>query len=73
MHNQQLDPVQDMYNTSMLMNDASKPAVDGEQVATLVLDLPARLLAHYVKAPHAPQALRLSYVCSCCIALETSQ
>jgi hypothetical protein len=36
----------------------------------LGLDLPARLLADYVNAPHAPQALRLAYVCTTCLALD---
>ena len=50
---------------------ANELARHGATLRALGLDLPARLLADYVNAPHAPQALRLAYVCTTCIALET--
>ncbi|MCC7599174.1 SWIM zinc finger family protein [Janthinobacterium sp. FW305-129] len=51
---------------------AGELARHGATLRALGLDLPAGLLAAYVSAPRAPEALRLAYVCTTCIALEAA-
>lgn len=54
------------------MDVANELARHGATLRALGLDLPARLLAAYVGAPNAGQALRLAHVCTTCIALDTA-
>lgn len=49
---------------------ASELARHGATLRALGLDLPARLLADYVRQPRAGEALRLAYVCTTCLALD---
>ncbi|OEZ50087.1 hypothetical protein JAB1_12020 [Janthinobacterium sp. MP5059B] len=51
---------------------AGELAQHGATLRALGLDLPAGLLAAYVSVPRAPEALRLAYVCTTCIALEAA-
>ena len=49
---------------------ASELARHGATLRALGLDLPARLLADYVRQPRAGEALRLAYVCTTCLSLD---
>lgn len=51
---------------------AGELARHGATLRALGLDLPAGLLADYISAPRAPEALRLAYVCTTCLALEAA-
>ena len=51
---------------------ANELARHGATLRALGLDLPARLLMDYLRAPQAGQALRLAHVCTTCLALEAA-
>lgn len=61
---------------------SGRPRLEAELAASLArhvatlralgLDLPAVLLAAYLAAPRADNALRLAHVCACCIALHAA-